>query len=163
MGRPAPSPHHHPAHTHDDVEGRVEAAVARLRDEGGRATPVRRAVVAALYTGDDHHVTAEDVARTVTATHPDVHLSTVYRTLEALERAGVVARVDLGPGGAVFHLVDHEHHHLVCPRCGTVTEIADDDLDALRRHLDDRYGVDLSPTGQTLTGLCPACRDAPTP
>lgn len=148
---------------HDDVEAQIEAAVARLRDEGGRATPARRAVVAALYTGDDHHVTAEDVARALTATHPDVHLSTVYRTLEALERAGVVARVDLGPGGAVFHLVDHEHHHLVCPRCGAVTEIADDDLAALRRHLADRYGVGLSPTSQTLTGTCRSCRAATAP
>lgn len=166
MGRPpssAPPPHHHTTHSHDDVEARVEEAVARLRDEGGRATPARRAVVAALYTGDDHHVTAEDVARTVAADHPDVHLSTVYRTLEALERVGVVTRVDLGSGGAVFHLVDHEHHHVVCSRCGAVTEIADGDLAALRRDLADRYSIDLAPSGQTLTGVCPTCRELSAP
>jgi Fe2+ or Zn2+ uptake regulation protein len=140
------------------VTDRVEGALGRLRADGGRVTPARRAVVAALYEGDDHHVTAEDVARSVTARHPEVHLSTVYRALEALERADVVSRLDLGAGGAVFHLVDHEHHHLVCQACGAVTEVPDADLAALRRRLRERHGVDLASTGQTLTGTCRACR-----
>ncbi|HYI60729.1 MAG TPA: transcriptional repressor [Acidimicrobiales bacterium] len=157
MARAASPPHHRAPHVHHDVAARVDAALARLRADGGRVTPARRAVVAALYGGPDHHVTAEDVARAVAHSHPEVHLSTVYRALEALERAGVVARLDLGATGAVFHLVDHEHHHLVCRSCGAVTEVADGDLDGLRRHLRARYGVELGATGQTLAGTCRSC------
>lgn len=145
-------------HTDQEVEGRIAATLERLRRDGGRITTARRAVVRTLYAGDDHHVTAEDVAAAVQADHPDVHLSTVYRTLEALEGLDVVARVDLGAGPAVFHLVDHIHHHLVCERCGTVTEATADVVDALAQVLDQRFGFAAAPHRLTITGLCRGCR-----
>lgn len=163
-GGPMPTDHagaHHRidhAHAHDDVDARVEAALALLRREGGRITTARRAVVSTLYGGADHHVTAEDVASAVQVDHPDVHLSTVYRTLESLEGLDVVARVDLGPGPAVFHLVDHAHHHLVCTRCGGVTEVPADVVDALAAVLDERYGFAAAPNRLTVSGLCRDCR-----
>ena len=75
----------------------MDAILDVLRADGGRITVGRRAIVHALLTAPDHHVTADDVAAMVQAEHPDVHLSTIYRTLEALERHGVVDRVGLGP------------------------------------------------------------------
>jgi Fur family ferric uptake transcriptional regulator len=44
------------------------------------------------------HRTAEDLAAEVQAEAPDVHLSTVHRNLEELERLGVVTHVHLGDG-----------------------------------------------------------------
>ncbi len=150
--------HHRQGHIHDDREERIAATLERLRRDGGRITTARRAVVSTLYAGDDHHVTAEDVAAAVQLDHPDVHLSTVYRTLEALEHLDVVARVDLGPGPSVFHLVDHAHHHLVCTRCGAVTEAPADVLDPLAQVLDTRFGFAAAPHRLTITGLCADCR-----
>src|SRR3546814_2143018 len=80
--------HHRHPHDHD-VDAELERILSALRDDGGRVTTGRRAVVRALLTADDHHVTAEDIAATVQRDHPDVHLSTVYRTLEALESRGI--------------------------------------------------------------------------
>lgn len=157
------APEHAPAHddhvhTDQEVEARIAATLELLRQDGGRVTTARRAVVRTLYAGDDHHVTAEDVAAAVQADHPDVHLSTVYRTLEALEGLDVVARVDLGSGPAVFHLVDHIHHHLVCERCGTVIEAPADAFDPLAVALDQRFGFAAAPHRLTITGLCRGCR-----
>ena len=115
--------HHREPHAHGDVSEHEAAILELLRGEGGRVTTGRRAIVRALLTGPDHHVTAEDVARLVQAEHPDVHLSTVYRTLDTLEHHGVVDRINLGPGGAVYHLSDHAHHHLICEVCGAVIEV----------------------------------------
>lgn len=141
-----------------DVEAAVEDVLERLRSDGGRATTGRRAIVTALLTGIDHHVTAETVAAVVQAEHPDVHLSTVYRALEALERAGVVARLQLGPGGAVWHLTDHAHHHLVCEECGQVVEVRDRRLDAAVDAVGRETGFRLS-GHVALTGRCPACAE----
>src|SRR3546814_6984453 len=79
--------HHRHPHDHD-VDAELERILSALRDDGGRVTTGRRAVVRALLTADDHHVTAEDIAATVQRDHPDVHLSTVYRTLAALAPRG---------------------------------------------------------------------------
>src|SRR3546814_4518285 len=100
------------------------------------------------------HVTAEDIAATVQRDHPDVHLSTVYRTLEALESRGIVGRVNLGTGSAVHHLMDHAHHHLVCDVCGSVTEVDDDAFTELRAEMERRYGFAMSPQHLAVAGRC---------
>lgn len=150
--------HHHEHHDHPDRDGQIAATLELIQRDGGRLTTARRAVVTQLYGGDDHHVTAEDIAAGVQADHPDVHLSTVYRTLESLEQLNVVARVDLGSGSAVFHLVDHAHHHLVCTECGSVTEATADVIAPLAAALDDRYGFAAAPHRLTITGCCRNCR-----
>src|SRR5918999_3307606 len=92
-----------------------------VRANGGRVTAPRRAILAALLEADGH-VTAEDLTARVQSRLPDVHVSTVYRTLETLADLGVVVHVHLGHGRAVFHLADDRHQHLVCDHCGRVIE-----------------------------------------
>lgn len=142
--------------TEDDR--RVEAALESLRADGGRVTTARRAIVAATLGGHDHHVTADEVAARVQAEHPDVALSTVYRTLEAMEERGIVARVDLGHGRAVFHPLDHAHHHVVCEVCGRAESLAPEAVAALAADLDGQLGFALAPDRLTLTGVCRRCR-----
>ncbi len=150
--------HHREPHSHGDVATHEEAILELLRADGGRVTTGRRAIVRALLTGPDHHVTAEDVTRIVQSDHPDVHLSTVYRTLDALEEHGVVDRVTLGAGGAVYHLTDHAHHHLVCDVCGAVIEVPDDVFSSLAQVLESRYDFAVSPRHLAVTGRCAKCR-----
>jgi Fur family ferric uptake transcriptional regulator len=152
-----PAAHHREPHVHDDVEEREAAILEALRTEGGRVTTGRRAIVRALLTGPDHHVTADDVATAVQADHPDVHRSTVYRTLEVLEQLGVVTRIDLGAPSAVYHLADHAHHHLVCEGCGSVTEVPTALLARLARTLDERYGFAMA-GHVAVDGRCATCR-----
>jgi Fur family transcriptional regulator, ferric uptake regulator len=150
--------HHRQPHAHGAPEARVDAILDVLRADGGRITVGRRAIVHALLTAPDHHVTADDVAAMVQAEHPDVHLSTIYRTLEALERHGVVDRVGLGPGGAVYHLTDHVHHHLVCEVCGSVTEVPATLLTRLAADVSARYGFTVSDHHLVLPGRCRDCQ-----
>lgn len=149
-------------HPHDDVVKRVEAVLDLLRSEGGRVTMGRRAIVTALLTAADHHLTAEDVAKVVQGEHPDVNVSTIYRTLDTLEHHGVIDRINLGPGGAVYHPTDHVHHHLICEVCRTVIELDDDALAPLAADLDRRHQFTLSTHHVSLNGRCHACASAPT-
>jgi Fur family ferric uptake transcriptional regulator len=56
---------------------------------------------------------------------PDVHISTIYRNFEELERLGVATHVHLGPGPASYNLAQATHSHLVYEECGTVIEVDD--------------------------------------
>lgn len=152
------SAHERHPHDHGDVESEVATILDALRDYGGRITSGRRAVARALVTANDHHLTAEDVAEIVQSELPDVHLSTIYRTLEALEARGVVGRVNLGSGSAVYHLMDHTHHHLVCSECGAVVEAGDEAFASLREELDALYGFAVSEQHLAIAGRCSACR-----
>ena len=140
--------------------GRQEQILALLSSRGGRRTTARRALIAALVEATGH-VTADDLAATIQERHPEVHRSTVYRTLEALERLGVVDHVHLGHGRAVYHLADEAHQHLVCEACGAVVEVPETMFAALTADLEAGYGFQIRPKHFAVPGRCRDCVTAP--
>lgn len=140
-----------------DAGRRASTILQQLRSDGSRLTAARRALVDALVEADDHHVTADDLVASVRRSAPAVHRSTVYRTLEALEHAGVVEHVHLGHGRAVYHLTDDRHHHLVCDGCGAVVQVPEAVVAPLREELAEDYGFVVSGRHFALPGACRAC------
>jgi Fur family ferric uptake transcriptional regulator len=119
-------------------------------------TGPRRAVVEAVL-GATGHLTADELAARTQAALPDVHRSTVYRTLAALEELGVLYHVHLAHGPAVYHLVEDAHAHVVCESCEAVAEVWPAALEALAAEVRRRSGFVLSPQHFSLTGHCPRC------
>ncbi len=64
-----------------ESQGLIEDVLARMRAQGGRATPARRLLLGAL-TASREHRSAEELAAEVQAHAPDVNLSTIYRNLD---------------------------------------------------------------------------------
>ncbi len=139
-----------------DGDGRLEAALDLLRARGGRVTNARRAVLSALLEHQEH-ASAEALAEVVHASHPDVHLSTVYRTLDAFEQLGVVTHVHLGHGRAIYHLTDEIHHHAVCERCGAVVQLPLALFAQLHHRLLDDFGFEVDAHHFALVGRCARC------
>lgn len=140
----------------DDTTDRI---LDQLRRDGGRVTASRRAVIDALLTSRSHHMTAADVVEAVRGDHPDFHESTVYRTLERLTDLGVVDRIQIAPGPAVFHVSSAQHYHLVCERCGAVTEAPADLLDGVAARVWRDHAFVLDSRATPLHGWCVACRN----
>ena len=84
----------------------------------------------------------------------------MYRTLDRLLALGVIERVQLGAGGAVFHLPHVPHHHLVCQHCGEVLEIPARCSTTWPREIHAEHGFRLRPSASTLVGSCRRCDDA---
>lgn len=143
------------------TESRTAWIVDRLRAGGGRVTAPRRAVVQAMVDHPDHHLTAAEILAAVRRADPDFYESTVYRTLDRLVELGVVERVQLGAGGAVFHLPHEPHHHLVCDACGAVAEVPASSLDRVAAQLSREHGFELA-RSLSIAGFCAACAAART-
>jgi len=140
-----------------DDAGAVEDVLTLLRRHGGRATPARRILLNTLFAGTGHR-SAEELAAAVHALAPDVHLSTIYRNLEELERLGVIDSTRLGAGPATYHLASAAHGHLVCEKCGTMIEVPDEIFAGLVRVAGDGYGFAINPHRFAVTGRCANCR-----
>lgn len=123
-------------------------------------TTARRAVLHALIEGHPRHASAEELAEAVRDEHPDVHLSTVYRTLDAFEQLGVVTHVHLGHGRAIYHLTDELHHHAACEGCGKVLQLPDAIFSDVQAMLQRSYGFELDAHHFALVGRCARCADA---
>ena len=83
---------------------------------------------------------------------------TVYRTLEFLASNGIVQPALDAQKHLVYQIAPHEHHHLICSRCGAGLEIEHELVDRLYRDLQRRSGYRLTDSHLTLFGVCPACR-----
>ena len=129
-----------------------------LRRAGARVTTPRRVVVSVLAHSREH-LSADDVAARVQALEPSVHLSTVYRTLEALEALGLAEHTHVGHGATLYHL-GPAHTHLVCEHCGAVTDAPIALLDDLRSDVHVRFGFRVHAGHFALLGLCRGCSDA---
>lgn len=123
-----------------------------LRTEGRRVTTARRLVIE-LLARTSEHLTADDLATRVHAAHPEIHLSTVYRTLDSLHDWGLVEHVHQPHGPSFFHLAG-AHRHLVCEQCGRIHDVPAAEFDALVARIRDRYGFELHVGHVALVGRC---------
>jgi Fur family ferric uptake transcriptional regulator len=133
-------------------------AVHRLSELGYRLTPQRMMILSAIE-GSESHISAEEIYAQVVAKYPHVNISTVYRTLELLNRLGLVTETDLGEGRVRYHPADKgHHHHLVCEECGAIIDLDESTLfplkDALLR--DYKFVADLRHLA--IFGRCTNCR-----
>lgn len=141
---------------HQAADGSVEDVLDRVRARGGRVTTARRLLLNLLFESPGHH-TAEDLAAEVQARAPDVHISTIYRNLEELERLGVVVHAHLGHGPATYHLATSTHSHLVCGSCGAAFEAPEELFSDLARRAKRHYGFLIDPRHFAVLGTCSAC------
>ena len=143
--------------TSADSPDPVDAVLALVREHGGRVTGTRRILLRALFDATGHR-TAEELAAEVQARAPDVHLSTIYRNLDELERLGVVVHAHLGHGPATYHLAAGAHGHFVCEQCGTMVEAPDDMFVSLSQAAKARFGFDINPHHFAVLGRCGGCQ-----
>jgi Fur family ferric uptake transcriptional regulator len=135
----------------------VEDALALLRERGGRVTSSRVLLLRALFDTPRHR-TAEELGAEVQAVAPEVHISTIYRNLDDLERLGVVVHAHLGHGPATYHLAASAHGHFVCEECGAMIEAPNEIFSGLSETAKARFDFDINPHHFAVLGRCQACR-----
>ncbi|MET0605678.1 MAG: Fur family transcriptional regulator [Beijerinckiaceae bacterium] len=165
---------HHHEHDHgshcahaDDHARRAPEAMAeverRCKERGLRLTPIRRAVLEALY-GTHRPVGAYDIIELIGSRGGPRHLApiTVYRALEFLLAEGFAHKLASrnaflacphfhGPGDMVVFLI--------CERCGGVDEAASPELAVSLNRLIGREGFKVETRVLELTGECSHCRN----
>jgi Fur family ferric uptake transcriptional regulator len=92
---------------------------------------------------------------------PSLDTASVYRNLEAFERAGVVRHVHLGHGPGLYALIgEGEREYLYCERCHTAVGVAPVELDDLRDLIRERFGYRARFTHFPIVGTCNHCRSS---
>ena len=133
----------------------------RLRARGKRLTSQRERVLAAV--GRLGHATPEQVAESVAADGGGaLPVSTVYRSLDALQELGLVGHTHVDHRTPSYHLAEHATHlHVVCRGCGWVGEVPLGAADELVARIEDRLGFAADASHAAVHGLCRTCREDP--
>lgn len=134
----------------------LDDALELVRQQGGRVTSSRLILLRILFASTGHR-TAEELAAQVQAEAPDIHLSTIYRNLDELERLGIVVHSHFGHGPATYHLATAVHGHFVCEECGKLVEVPDSVFSGLAREASSRFGFTINPHHFAMLGRCADC------
>ena len=116
-----------------------------MKQKSMRVTSPRLAMLKALASAK-HPLSAEQV-----------HV-TVYRSLGAMDDAGIVQRHPLERGRSLYALVTpgHHHHHVICRRCGKIERLPGCDTSRLEAAARTKGYGELTHVME-IYGICPAC------
>lgn len=128
-----------------------------LKERGIRVTPQRAHIWRAL-AGSGRHFTAEELREQVEEALPGLEVSTVYRTLEALNEVGLVVESRLPEGPRIFEANPSPHPHLVCESCGNISHLETADYPRMLESLErEATGFQIRKLHVFATGLCADC------
>ena len=133
---------------------------ARLRAHGKRLTTQRERVLAAV--GRLGHATPDQVVEAVGSDGgAPLPVSTVYRSLDALQELGLVAHTHVDHRAPSYHLAEHATHvHVLCRGCGGVDELPLSVADELVARIDAELGFAAEVSHAAIHGLCRTCRES---
>ena len=127
-----------------------------LRERGLRLTPQRQLILEAVHGLG--HATPELIHSAVRERVAGVNITTVYRTLELLEELGLVTHTHLSHGSPTYHAAgEHQHVHLVCRSCGSISEVDPVVMQPVTRSLQEQRGFRVDVGHVALFGVCGNC------
>ena len=130
---------------------------AYLADHDLKHTKPRKWIIEYLLSlGEGVHVSADHIYDAAKEQDYPLGLATVYRSLNLLVDAGVVAQHNFQNNNAVYEICypDTHHDHLVCMDCGAIKEFEEDDIERLQEQVARSLGFQLVSHRLELVGRC---------
>ncbi len=135
----------------------------RMLNGGHKLTPQRWAILNIFLQNKGQHLSADEVYSQLKSVYPNNGIATVYRTIELLVELDVLKKLEFGDGRARFEMCDpdepHHHHHLICQKCGEVTEFQDDLMESLEAAIRRKTGFVIQDHIVKFYGVCKQCRE----
>ncbi len=141
------------------MPSRADAMVSDLKRLGLKLTPQRMAIVREL-ADDVTHPTAQALFERLRPAFPTMSFATVYNTLDALARCGLIQTMhSLNVGGEALRFDPNAapHHHAVCDRCGSVHDVPAPEGATTTATLPGLVGFRVQREQRIYRGLCSQC------
>ncbi len=106
----------------------------------------------------DGHPSSEEVYARVKKKIPSISLATVYKNIHLFVESGVFRKMSLHHGSVRVEMNEDVHHHLVCSKCRSISDVNELELELAPKRtrlpggfLVERYSIDV-------IGLCAKCQ-----
>lgn len=100
----------------------LQAAEERIRAVGLRATRPRLLAYRLLHEVGGHR-SVDELVQLLAERGETLSRMSAYNVVADLTRAGLLMCAEIGPGRALYEACDEWHHHFVCRRCNSVTDV----------------------------------------
>lgn len=140
----------------------METLKDKLKEKGYKLTPQRRATLDTIIENKGKHLSTEEIYDLVKDKCPEIGLATVYRTLQLLDELELISKINLDDGCSRYELNtqedDHQHHHLICVKCGDIIEVEVDLMEALEEEIEKNYDFNIMDHKVKFFGHCSKCQ-----
>ena len=140
-----------------DTTGRLQQA---LSARGLRMTRQRRAILQVMDEAQEH-LDVDQILERAQRVDPDVHLVTVYRTIDLLKKQGLIDELDLLHLRGDRHYYEshgpRDHIHVACLRCGKVREFESKLYEQLKNQIARDFGMKVTVSRTEVGGYCADC------
>ncbi len=148
--------------TDEEKKYKMRFIEEKLKEKECKLTPQRRATLDVLIENQSKHLSTEDIYELVKNKFPDVGLATIYRTLQLFDDFNIIKKLDFNDGCYRYELSEdqrHQHHHLICIKCGSVYEFDDDLLDELEEKIYKSNDFTVLDHMVKFFGYCKDCKE----
>lgn len=112
-----------------------------------------------IFLRSENHVTAEELIQNLDDNGYRFKSGFVNDTLGLMCRFGFARKNEFDDGVIQYehrHLGYH-HDHMICTRCGKITEFRDEELEAMHLRVASKHGFHMLRHGLEIYGICSAC------
>ena len=129
-----------------------------LHQHGFRVTRPRRQVMKIIVSSETA-LTPQEIYHKSLELDQSPGIASVYRTLEMLDRLGLIQQIHQ-PGGChgIWPALEGHHHYLICRDCGQMKIIeGDEDITEYINKIEDQTGYLVDDHWLQFFGICHGC------
>src|SRR5215471_497609 len=140
-----------------ETTGRLQKT---LREKGIRLTRQRR-VILEVMDNAEQHLDVDQILARAQKVDSDVHLVTVYRTIDLLKKQGLIDELDLLHLRGDRHYYEthgpRDHIHVACLKCGKVREFESRLYEQLKEQIARDFNMTVTVSRTEVGGYCADC------
>ena len=134
----------------------------KLKSRGLKITRQRKDIFNLLSNNKEKHMSAEEIQNEISKKNSNLGIATIYRTLQHFVDSGIAIKHDFDDGKSRYEINEdeslHNHHHLICQKCGKIIEVNLDLMDELENQIEKSYEFEINNHTVKVYGICKNCR-----
>lgn len=140
------------------TEERLQQLHQYLNEKGLKQTK-QRDIIASTFFRTKKHIKIEELLQEVRKLEPSIGYVTVYRTLLLLKECGLAHQRHFSEGQSLFENSGHHHDHMICIKCGAITEFEDNRIESLQEKICEKFNFRMVSHRHEIYGACSRCQE----
>ena len=145
------------------MEVMLEKIYEIITEKNYKLTNQRKKIINVIFENKEKHLNCEEIYDEIRKIDSSIGLATIYRTIKLFVELEILTEINFGDGSIRydFRCFDdgHNHHHLICTKCGKIIEVEDDSLESLEKEIEEVYGFKIENHKCKFIGICKECNE----
>lgn len=135
----------------------MDRSIKVLQDNNLKMTHARQMVLK-FFLDATVPTTADDIFFFLAEMRCATDRATVYRILEAFREKGIINRIEFQEGKFRYEIAGSDHHHLICEKCGLISDISECGIEAWEKEIQVKKGFMVKRHSLEFFGECISCQ-----